>query len=324
MGGGLGIGAGGGAAARPLVAARARRWGRAAALVFVAGTAACSGGGQAVQPLPAPPSTAARPPTTPPPDYRAVTLPVAPRGRTTTTVLSMGPGLATVRGRVVDPDGVAVVGANVRVERLVGSAVAGMDLISGEDGAWSVPNVLGGRYRIRAWRSPDLAMVVPAFVFVEARQTAPVEQKLARYTGTTPVPAIAPNPPVVGQPASLVMQVTSRSVDADGVVQGVPVAFTPVALAAATWSVTAPNATTTDAAGRVRWEVVCRQAGAQPLRLVVNSAEQFEVALPACAAPPTPVDPATTSTTRAGVTTTTRPGGPPTTRPVTTTRPRTP
>ena len=314
------------AAARPSRAPARPPWLAALAASLVA---ACTGGDQAVQPLPPPPSTAARPPTTPAVDYRAVALPVA-TGRTTTTAPALTPGLATVRGRVVGPDGAAVVGANVRVDRLVGGASVGMDLVSGEDGAWSLPNVRGGRYRIRAWRPPDLAQVEPSFVFVGARENAPVEQRLARYSGTTPTPAIAPSRPVVGQPASLVVQVTVRSVDAAGVVQGVPVALTPVALVGTAWSVTEPNITTTDASGRVRWEVTCRQAGVQPLRLVVNGVEQFDVALPACAEPPTPspstsVAPGSAPTTRAGVTTTTRPGGPsPTGRATTTTRPRTP
>lgn len=318
--------------ARPPGAGLARRprWARPARLAVLASSvfAACTGGGQAVQPLPPPPSTAARPPTTPPVDYRAVALPVA-TGRTTTTAPAIAPGLATVRGRVVGPDGAPIVGANVRVDRLVGGASAGMDVISGEDGAWSLPNVRGGRYRIRAWRPPDLAQVEPSFVFVGARENAPVEQRLGRYSGTTPIPGIAPNPPVVGRPANLVVQVTTRSVDGAGVVQGVPVALTPVGLVGTAWSVTEPNITTTDASGRVRWEVVCRQAGAQPLRLVVNGVEQFEVALPACAeppapAPPTSVAPGSSPTTRAGVTTTTRPGGPSPTARATTTRPRTP
>ena len=296
----------------------------AAAMVL----AACAGGDQAVEPLPPPPSTAARPPTTPAPDYRGVALPVA-TGRTTTTTVAMGPGLATVRGRVVGPDGAAVVGASVRVERLVGDGAARMDVISGEDGAWSLPNVLGGRYRIRAWRAPDLAQVEPSFAFVGFQETAPVEQKVTPHLGTFAVPAIAPSPPVVGQPASLAVQVTSRSVDPEGVVRGTPLVGVAVELAGGTWSVSLPAASLTDAAGQARWEVVCRLAGVQPLRLVVNRVEPFEIALPACAEPPAPPPPpapgasTTTTTTRAAVTTTTRPATPTTTR-TTTTRPKNP
>jgi hypothetical protein len=288
-----------------------------AAVAFaVLSLAGCATGDAALEPLPPPPSTAARPPTTPLPDYRAVALPVAP-GRTTTTTAVMGPGLATVRGRVVGPDGLAVVGANVRVERLVGDASARMDLVSGEDGAWSLPNVLGGRYRIRAWRAPDLAQTDPSFVYVGHQETAPVEQKVGVFVGTFAVPAIAPSPPRVGEPATLAVQVTTRTVDAEGVVRGTPRAATPVEIAGAAWSVVPPAATATDAGGQARWQVVCRAAGVQPLRLVVGGVEPFEIALPACAEPPPP--PAPTTTAAPGATTTTRAGATTTTRPATTT-----
>jgi hypothetical protein len=294
-----------------LAPARHRTLARAVAALLVVG--ACAVDESSVQPLPPPPSTAARPPTTPPPDYRAVVLPVA-SGRTTTTTAVMGPGGATVRGRVVGPDGLPVIGANVRVERLVGDGVARMDLLSGEDGAWSVPNVLGGRYRVRAWRAPDLAMVEPSFVFVGYNENAPVEQKVERFLGTHAVPAIAPSPPVVGQPANLAIQVTSRNVDAEGVVRGNPVVGVPVEVASTGWSVVPPAATLTDAASQGRWTVVCRQPGVQPLRLVVNGVEPFEVALPACVEPAPPPAPPTTAA----------PGAPTTTRPAaTTTRPAT-
>ncbi|MFP5376485.1 MAG: carboxypeptidase-like regulatory domain-containing protein, partial [Acidimicrobiia bacterium] len=268
------------------------------------------------------------------PDYRAAALPAA-SGRTTTTTVVMGPGRATVRGRVVGPEGGPVVGAVVRVERLVGDAAAGTDLLSGEDGAWSLPGVLGGRYRIRAWRSPDLAMVEPAFVFVGHDQTAPVEQQLGRWSGTRAVPAIAPSPPTVGEPAALVVQVSNHSVDAEGVVRATPVAGVPVEVAAVgAWAVSEPAETVTDPAGEARWEVVCRAVGAQPLRLVVNGVEPFEIALPACLEPPAPAAPppdagGATTTTRAGAATTTTRAGVTMTRPATattrattTTRPR--
>lgn len=303
--------------------ARSRTAARTAAVLLLLG--ACAVDESAVQPLPAPPTTAARPPTTPPPDYRAVVLPVA-AGRTTTTTAVMGPGGATVRGRVVGPDGEPIVGASVRVERLAGDGVARADLVSGEDGAWSLPDVLGGRYRIRAWRAPDLAMVEPSFVFAGYNENAPVEQRVERFLGTHAVPAVAPSPPVVGQPANLVVQVSARGVDAEGVVRTDPVAGVPVEVAGSGWSVLPPATTVTDGAGEGRWTVVCRQAGVQPLRLVVNGVEPFEVALPACVDPaPSEVATAegtpgaTTTTTRAGATTT-RPAtattrAPPTTRP---------
>ena len=269
----------------------------------------------AVEPLPPPPSTQPRPSTTAPPDYTGVILPV-PSGRTTTTTATLGPGVATVKGTVKGPDGTPAEAVTIRVQRLAGGSVATMDTVSAPDGSWSAQNVQGGAYRVRAWRQPDLALAAPAFFFVGATETYPVELKLEKNFGTTPLPAVAPNPPVLGQTTNLVLQLSSRSVDAGGVVQGVPMAGVTVELAGGGgWGVGQPNPTITDGTGRARWELVCRGVGVQPLRLTVNSVESFQLALPACAEPPAP--PSTTTTVPGASTT-----GPPTSAPgPTTTRP---
>ena len=289
--------------------------------------AACSGGPAAVAPLPPPPSTAVRPTTTAPPDFSGVALPAVTRGRTTTTTAVMGPGKATITGTVLAPDGTPVSGATVHVERLVGTSEAIVDVPSAADGTWSVAGILGGAYRVRAWRAPDVAQTVPAFFFVGATETFPVELKLDRNFGTTPLPAVAPNPPVVGQITNLVLQVSTRSVDPGGIVQGVPMSGAMVELAGgAGWSVGLQNPAVTDSTGRARWELTCRGSGVQALRLVVNGTEQFQLALPACTdAPPppaalTPSSVPGAATTAPGATTTTRPATTtaPTTRPATT------
>lgn len=291
--------------------------------IAVLALSACTGGGAAVEPLPPPPSTQPIPSTTTPPDYALVQLPTAERGRTTTTTLALGPGAVKFEGKVVDPEGAPVAGATIRVERLVEGAVAGIDVGSVADGTWKLGGVMGGRYRVRAWRTPDLAMVTPVQVFLGATDKAPLELKLERFFGTVPKPAIAPNPPVVGQPAGLVVQVSSRTVDGSGIVRGVPVAGAPAELVGSTWVAQTPNPTVTDAGGRVRWEVVCRAVGTQALRLVV-AGEPFDLDLPACAEPPPPPSPPVPGSTTPPTTSRAGPS-PSTTRPATsptTTRPR--
>ncbi len=292
-----------------------------AALAVAALLAACSGGDVALDPLPPPPSTQARPSTTSPPDFTGVALPAVPAGRATMTTVVVGPGKGTIKGTVVGPDGTPVDGATIRVERLVGRSVAGIDVASAPDGSWSAQNVLGGGYRVRAWRVPDIAIAVPAFFFVGATETYSVDLKLERNFGTTPQPAIAPNPPVVGGTSNLVLQLSNRSVDPGGVVNGVAMAGATVELAGGSgWSVGLANPTVTDATGRARWELTCQGVGVQALRLVVNGAEQFQLALPACADPPTPVTTAPVASTVPGATTSRPPGSTtPTTSPVTTT-----
>lgn len=276
-----------------------------AALLLV-GLSACAGGSTATEPLPPPPSTSSLAPTTTPVDYSGVALPAVAAARpTTTTSIPVTSGTATLKGTVLGPDGAPVEGATVRVERLVGDGWGTLDVPTGAGGAWAVLHARGGRYRVRAWRAPDLAEVKPALVFLGANETGTVDMTLQRYFGTTPTPAIAPSKPIVGQPANLVVQITSRSVDANGIVQGVPIAAATVSLAGGQgWTVGQPDGVT-DASGRARWQLVCAAVGAQPLRLVVNSAEQFDLALPACVEAPAPPAP---SSTVAGATTTTKPG----------------
>lgn len=299
-----------------------RRLGGGAAALCLA-LAGCTADAS-VEPLPPPPSTQARPSTTAPPDYTGVALPAVAAGRTTTTTIVMGPGAASFTGKVLTPDGAPAVGATVHVERAVGKAVAGVDVPVAEDGAWSVTNILGGSYRVRAWRAPDLGLAQPAYFFLGAADAVPVELKLERQYGTTPQPTLAPNPPTVGQLANLAIQVTSRSVDATGLIQGIPLAGATLELAGgAGWAVTSANPAVADGNGRAQWQLVCGAAGVQPIGLVVNGAERFQLALPGCKPAPTPTTappPSSSTTTLPGQATTTKPAATTTTtRPAATT-----
>src|SRR5205807_2321830 len=131
------------------------------------------------------------------PDYSDVQL-HAVSGRTTSTTVPFGPGQATLNGNVSGPDGVEP-NAVVHIERLVGSAVGTMDIPTNPDGTWSVPNVLGGRYRVRAWRAPDLALTEPAVFFLGATDSKQVALPLTKYDGRSAMAAIAPRPAVIGQ-----------------------------------------------------------------------------------------------------------------------------
>jgi hypothetical protein len=153
-------------------------------------------------------------------------------------------------------------------------------------------------------------------MFLAATDTKSLSLKLDSYTGTGVQNAIAPNPPIVGQPANLVATVTNRSVDDKGVVRGVPVVGAVVELTGSgDWRTNTANPDTSDNAGNVSWQVTCNSPGQQPLSVVVNNAQSFPLSLPDCTVPPpTTTEPATTTT---GVIPTT------TTRPTTTTTRRT-
>lgn len=276
---------------------------RVALLLVAAGlTAACAGGGLSVEPLPEPPPTAATTSTAAPPDHSREELPSA-RGRTTTTAVVVGPGPANLHGTVIGPGG-PVAGATVRVERFVGDTSVATD-VSSPDGAWTLPGVMGGNYRIRAWRAPDLAQLEPARLFLGARDSTPVELKVEQFAGPHAAPALTPNPATVDQPVTLVVQISSRSVDESGIVRAVPQPGVRVELSVLpAWLIRSANVTLTDGTGRARWDLLCRAAGPQALSVVVNSATTLALTVPACVdAAPAAEDPAN--------------GAPPTTRPVT-------
>ncbi len=284
------------------------RAGRVVLLAAAAGlTTACAGGGLKVEPLPEPPSTVATTSTAvPPPDHSREALPSA-SGRTTTTAVVIGPGQANLQGTVIGPGG-PVPGATVRVERFVGDTSVGTD-VSSPDGAWTLPGVIGGNYRIRAWRAPDLAQLEPARLFLGARDSTPVELKVERFAGPYAAPTLIPDPPTIEQPVTLVAQVSSRSVDESGIVRAVPLPGVRVELSSGpAWLVRSANVTVTDGTGRARWDLLCRAPGTQPLSVVVDAGVTLPLTLAAC------VDAAPSADAPVG--------GPPTTGPVTTTRPR--
>lgn len=301
----------------------------------VVAVALLAGGCQAkaVEPLPPAPKVPETTTTTII-DYSGVGLAGVP-GRTTTTV-AIGPGKATLEGVVTGPDG-PVPGAVVHAERLVGDAAATVDVLTGADGRYVIPNVLGGRYRLRAWKaSPDnLALVEPQVFFLEGSEKKAANLTVNRYQGVSVTAAIAPDPPLIEAPSNLVVQVVDRAVDPGGIVRSTPIPDVRAELfGSGDWKVLTPVATAADAAGRARWTLECQRVGQQPLSVVVGETATFNLNLPACTVPPPTGDELapteeTTSTTSAGTpgtapatsapaTTTTRPAASTTT--TTTTR----
>jgi hypothetical protein len=266
-----------------------------AALLLLAGC----GGHVTDLAFPTPPSSSPALTTTGAPDLTGAKLAGVP-GESRSTV-AVGPGGATLNGTVVAPSG-TVGGADVHIERLVGNQVGAMDVVAQADGTWSLPRVLGGRYRVRAWRPPDLSLINPEIFFLNGTDTMSLTLELQQFNASTVSSAIAPKPPVVDQPAALAVELTTQTVDAQGVVRAQPVANANIELSAGgVWTIAGPNPAVTGADGTVSWNVVCGQPGPQPLTAVVDNTDTYSVKVPACALPP-PVATTvpTTSTTAPG------------------------
>lgn len=234
--------------------------------------------------------------TIPPTTVRATTTSSTVKPTTTlTTLLGLGPGEASIGGTVTGPTGL-VDGATVRIERIVGKAVATMDVTTFQGGSWQVGFVLGGSYRVRAFKPPDLGQSPTESFFLGATDRKTFDLKLPAAGGERITATVSPSPPRVDQPATLTIQVGTSRVDDQGRPMitprpGVLLTLTP---AAGIVLDTAPQVVT-DGNGFAAWRIRCVVEGAKGASLTVG-AGVTTVNLPACG-PPLPA-PATTTTTR--------------------------
>jgi hypothetical protein len=268
----------------------------AATLAAAAVLSSCSGSPRAAAPTTTATSTTTTPTTRP--NYAIVNLP-AVAGRPVVPPLPVTPGPVTVSGTVTDDTGAPVAAATVALERVVGDLTGQTQVTSAQDGTWTAQGILGGLYRIRAWRPPDLAQPVATVVFLSpTASSGPVGLHLDRYTGTSVRTAVSPNPPLLGEPVDLVVQVTSAAVGTDGVARSSPEAGAAVTITAAgQWAVDGNPEQTTSAAGQVSWQATCEALGAQAVSVTVNQGDPVGLAVPACAPLPTTTTTSTTTTT---------------------------
>lgn len=251
--------------------------------------------------MPTPPATTVPPPAPPdslPPGLASVSeAPVA--GVTTTTAPAIGPGSASVNGTVTGPTG-PVQGATVEVDRFVGYSYASARTTTAADGTWSIRNILGGAYRVRAWQAPALDMATPQLLYLANGHPQSVTLQVQSYQGPQIQVAINPANPIVDQPVNLVVQVTNPRIDANGVLDSIPVPGTPVTLVnGSKWQVSNGNPLPTNAAGEATFQLMCTSVGSDPLSAAAGNNPPVDLQMPACAAPP----PTTTTST-------TNPGGP--------------
>ena len=259
---------------------------RLAAVVVLLIAAACSGAPERAEPMTTavPVPTTEAPTTTVAPATTKATTASTVRGtpRTTTTVvLAMGPGDATINGTVNGPGG-PVDGATVKIERLVGKEVASTE-VRAAGGAFSVGSVLGGAYRVRAWRAPDLAQNGTEVFFLAAKEVKRLELALVQYGSSGAVATVDPSPPKVDQPATLTVKLGTGVVDPEGRVTTTPRGGIPVTLAVTPGlALESPPQQVSDAAGVAAWRLRCTAPGTFPVTLNIGTVAT-PVAVPPCA-----------------------------------------
>lgn len=273
--------------------------------------AACGAPDSGLLPPPSSTSSTSAAPTTVPVDRSLIALDPLP-GEVTTTV-PLESGRSTIRGRVLAPEGDAA-GALVRVDRLVGDAVQRRNVPAGPGGEFVLPNVPGGRYRVRAFLAPRLAMMNSEIFFLEDGGTKEIDLRTELFEGLTAKGSTNPAAPIVGQGVNLAIRVAQRSVDGEGVGREVPLPGIPVRVSTSGFVVldqepepepdpdadpddpdaapAEPSTATrvTDANGVIVFQFACDRVGPTTATATVGSGETeevFTIEVPPCSPVPT-------------------------------------
>ena len=195
-------------------------------------------------------------------------------------------GSTELRGRVTDASGGPVGGATVRLERVTTLTEQRLQTSTNSDGYWQVRGMSGGRYRIRAWRQPDLAVAEPGAVFVENGGAASVDLSLEQPSRFDLGLADAPALPRLGEESTFTVRVTSGSVDDNGEVAHVPLSGVVIGFPSTDrWVTTGADEVSTDGDGRARWTAECTALGAESVTITAERPASLDP-------PPSPATPA--------------------------------
>ncbi len=213
---------------------------------------------------------------------------------TVSTLLQLGPGDASIGGTVLGPGG-PIDGATVRIERVVGKNVASTDVTSSGGGSWQLGSILGGSYRVRAFRPPEFGQSPVEAFFLAANDRKTLDLRLPAIGGERIVATVTPNPPRIDQGAQVSIQVGTGRVDGEGRPSITPRPGVVLTLVGGPGIVVESSPqVVTDANGTGLWNIRCSAEGASTVNLTVGNGVTT-VKLPACTAG----GPAATPTTRA-------------------------
>lgn len=244
------------------------------------------------------------------PDTRNATIrPVT--GKVKAVPIPVRGGTSSITGTVTGPDG-GVGGATVLIERFVGGQSGSIMVAADGAGRFDASELLGGRYRVRAWLQPSLAAVRSATEFVAEGENVDLDVTLERHDALTLRVAPTESSMSVGVPAGVAALVTQQSVDTNGIVRDTPVPGVSLLLVGSDGlGVEQPNPMVTNAAGRATWSVVCSSPGTYVVSVSSTAPPATAGAtLPACTNAPPPTSSTTTTTAADGTTTTTAENGP--------------
>jgi hypothetical protein len=222
------------------------------------------------------------------PDTRGIRLsPVVARPKGGVPPLPVYGGKATITGTVVGPDG-PVPGATVRIERWVGDRSGSVDVATGGSGGYSVRNLLGGRYRVRAWLQPNLAATESQVTFLADDGSDNLDVTVERFEGTDLQAGLDVSVINVEGTGRIRGLLTRTVVDGDGIVVGEPIPGVVIHLNVTDGlTIQGDGATTTGENGIAAWTVRCEREGVHAATLTTEG-ESTGFTLPNCGPKPQP------------------------------------
>jgi hypothetical protein len=188
-------------------------------------------------------------------------------------------------------------GATVRVEHLVDGDPPPTDVLADAAGHWDLPNIAGGRYRVRAFLPPGFAQLKPEIFFLDDGKQQTVDLAVDSFSGVQVTGAIAPDPPEVKQPFDLTVRVARRTVGLDGVVHSEPIFGAQVSLTNTPgFNVKSPGSATANTNGDASFTLECNNAGSSQVDVTTRPSpadqpETVTLTVSAC------TDPSATSAT---------------------------
>ena len=250
------------------------RVGALPALAAVLLATACADSSPRPEPTAAPSSTV--PPLLAPaplPDTRGVTLAGVAGTAPPAEPIEVRGGEADLIGTVSGPDG-PVEDGFVLLERFVGEQRASLKVRTDRRGRFRALQIHGGRYRIRAWRTPDMALTIPELRFVRDDVETQMDLDLTRHDGLTVQAAASATAPLVDEPITITALVTRQQVDEQGIVAAPSAVGEKVAVSVDSgWRVEGPSEREVGLDGRASWTLTCVAAGSGRVGVVAGDDE---------------------------------------------------
>lgn len=131
-------------------------------------------------------------------------------------------GAASLTGSVVDQSGAVVAGAVVRVERVTSRGSGVIDVVADESGQWELADLLGGRFRVRAFVPGTLRTIRSDVVSLGPEEAAVISSVVGPPSEELALALAGPEELVSTVDATVAVVVSRQTVDADGLVVWIP------------------------------------------------------------------------------------------------------